>query len=103
MNLKESATKTFDAKDIPAARQSVMWKETAQGAVFVIVGVALLCVPCRVMLATDEITTSALTLIVLGLGVFAAGWHIASKQVTTAAGKWVLGVVRDAYAAVKGK
>ena len=103
MNLKASATQTFDARQIPVDRQKIIWKDTAQGAVFVIVGIALLCVACKVVLATDEITMMALVLIVLGLGMFGAGWHIASKQVTTEAVKWVTGAFKNVYAAVRGK
>ena len=102
MNPFEHATKAFDAQGIPAERQSVMWKDTVQGAIFVAVGVGLLCVACKVMLATDAITTSALALIALGLGVFAAGWHIASKQVTKAAVSWVTGAFKNVYAAIRG-
>lgn len=103
MNLKEHATKTLAAQGIPKRRQTVIWKNTVQGAIFVLVGVGLLCVACRVILATNTINTPALTLIVVGLAVFAAGWHIASKQVTRAAVLWLADAAQNIYAAVRGK
>jgi len=80
-----------------------MWKDTVQGAIFVLVGIGLLGVASKVMLSTDTINTPALILICLGLGMFAAGWHIASKQVTKAAFSWVTGAFKNVYAAVRGK